>query len=60
MPRVVLEVFLYGHAPTRLVLGGAEEGSALRHAGVGDEELTPGTQAAVKQFRSKQLFPFII
>ena len=39
-----------GHAPTLLVLGGAEEGSALRHAGVSDEELTPATKAALKLF----------
>ena len=44
---------IIGHAPTHLVLGGAEEGSDLRHAGVGDEELTPGTQAALKHFGSK-------
>ena len=36
-----------GRAPSRLVLGGAEEGSVLRQAGVGDEELTPGAQTAL-------------
>ena len=39
-----------GHAIAWLVLGGAEKGSVLRHTGVGDKELTPGTQAALKYF----------
>ena len=48
---------MVGHALARLVLGGAEEGSVLRHAGVGDEDLTPGAQAALKHFWSKPFSP---
>ena len=48
---------LDGHALTRLVLGGAEEGSVLRHAGVGDEDLTPVPRLPSNNFGQNNFSP---